>query len=63
MENTDTHNNKVPVAAKVDPAVLDTIVALATDDERTISNTIERLLKSHPKIRRRMSQEEAHAAA
>ena len=42
--------NRVTVAAKVDPAILAAIETLAREEERTVSNTIERLLKESPRV-------------
>lgn len=50
----DSHNeistNKVPLAAKVDPAVLAAVEKLARDDDRSLSNMVERLLKTNPQV-------------
>ena len=50
MENTETNTNKVQLAAKVDPELFETISRLAAEDERSISNMVERLLKRSPQV-------------
>lgn len=50
MENTETNTNKVQIAAKVDPELFEIVSRLAAEDERSMSNMIERLLKRSPQV-------------
>lgn len=61
-QNTE-QNTKIQIAARVDPSVFDAIETIAAKDERTISNTIERLLKESPKISEMLETEAAGAGA
>ena len=63
MENTETSTNKVQIAAKVDPELFDVVSRLATEDERSMSNMIERLLKRSPQVAAMLETEPATAAA
>ena len=47
---TNEQTNRVSVAAKIDPAIFEAVENLAREEERTISNTIERLLKESPRV-------------
>ena len=49
-EQTTEQTVKTQIAAKVDPSIFEAVEKIARDDERTVSNTIERLLRSHPQI-------------
>jgi len=50
MEEQEQKTTKVPVGANIDPAIAAVITTFATEDERSVSNTIERLLKTHPRV-------------
>jgi len=54
MEITETNTNKVQIAAKVDPELFDIVSRLAAEDERSMSNMIERLLKRSPQVQELM---------
>jgi len=60
MENTEPNTNRIQLAAKIDPAVHAAVEQLAAEDERTISNMVERLLKQSPPVKEIL---EAKAAA
>jgi len=61
MENTETNTNKVQIAAKVDPELFEVVSRLATEDERSMSNMIERLLKRSPQVAAMLEMESAAA--
>lgn len=63
MENTEQTNNKIQIGAKVDPAISEAVEFLAKSDERSISNTIERLLRSHPQVQEILESEPAGVPA
>ena len=51
MPNDEQDNtNKVPISAKLDPNVFAAVSRLAVDDDRSLSNMIERLLKRSPEV-------------
>jgi hypothetical protein len=62
MENTESNNNKMPVTAKVDPAVYAAVERLAREDDRSVSNMVERLLKQSPLVSEILNAESAEAA-
>ena len=47
-------NRKVLVGAKVDPLIRDAVEHLANTQDRTVSNVIERILKSSAEVKRGM---------
>lgn len=59
METTEQTTNRVPLAARVDPDVYNAIEQIAKDEERTISSTVERLLKQSPGIRQILDEQAA----
>ena len=61
MEITEQNTNKVQIAAKVDPEIFDAVSRLATEDERSMSNMIERLLKRSPQVAAMLETEPAAA--
>jgi hypothetical protein len=50
MENTEQPGNKVQIAAKVDPELFNILDRFRTEEDRNMSNMIERLLKTHPRV-------------
>jgi hypothetical protein len=62
MESTE-QNTKVQLATRVDPNVSAAIEKIVAEEERTISNTIERLLKTHPRVQEILEAEGATSAA
>ncbi len=63
MENTETNTNKVQIAAKVDPELFEIVSRLAAEDERSMSNMIERLLKRSPQVQEIMETATAGVSA
>jgi hypothetical protein len=57
MENTENDTKKIQIGTRVDPAIAAAIEDIAKADERSISNTIERLLKQSPPIQERLAAE------
>lgn len=47
-------NRKVLVGAKVDPLIRDAVESIANAEDRTVSNVIERILKSSVEVKRGM---------
>jgi hypothetical protein len=58
MENTEQTGNKVQVAAKVDPEIFGIINRFRNEEGRNMSNMIERLLKTHPRVQEVLEAEE-----
>ena len=56
-ENNENENktSKVGMSIYVDSALRDAIVQIAEEEERSVTNTAERLLKANPKVRSRMA--------
>lgn len=50
MDTQETPTTKSPLATRVDPQIFGAVEHIANTEERTISNTIERLLKTHPRV-------------
>lgn len=50
MENTEISTEKLMVAARIDPVLFDVLEQVRISEDRTMSNMIERLLKTHPHI-------------
>lgn len=59
MEQTENETNRVQIGARIDPAIFAAIEDIAKVEERSISNTIERLLKQSPPIVERLAAEAA----
>lgn len=49
-EQHEISTNRVPVTAKLEPAILAAIERLAKNEDRSVSNMIERLLKMSPQV-------------
>ncbi len=63
MDTTEQKNTKVLIGTNVDPAIYDLVVEMAQEEERSLSNTVERLLKTHPRVAERLVAETTGAAA
>jgi len=63
MESTETTNDKVQIAARVDPALFAVIDRFRSEEDRNLSNMIERLLKTHPRIQEVLEAGPATVAA
>lgn len=50
MANTEQNEAKIPAGTNLEPAVHKIVTKLAAEDDRSISNTIERLLKQSPAV-------------
>lgn len=61
MADTEQNTNKIPAGTNLDPRVHAAITKIATDDDRSISNTIERLLKKAPEVQEILESETAAA--
>jgi hypothetical protein len=48
--NTEPTATKIPYSGKLDPAVYAVIDRLRRDEDRPLSNMMERLLKTHPRV-------------
>lgn len=65
MENTEQvteQTTKVPMGTRLDPEIAAAVEKIVAEEERTVSNTIERLLKSHPRVQE-ILEESAGASA
>jgi uncharacterized protein HemY len=63
MENTEQTNDKVQIAARVDANLLAVIDRFRTEEDRNLSNMIERLLKTHPRVQPLLEAEAAGVTA
>lgn len=59
MENTEKENSKIQVSLRMDPAVFGAVADLATREDRSLTNMIERLLKQSPPIQQILESETA----
>lgn len=48
MENENDNERKVTIAVKVSPEVKEKLETMAKEDDRTLSQTAFRLLRTHP---------------
>ena len=64
MANTENNGNtnKVQIGVKVDPDLHAVITQLAAEDDRSLSNMVERLVKQHPQVQELLEQQQAAAA-
>lgn len=63
MANAETTTeNKVMIAARVDADIYAVIDRFRTEEDRNLSNMIERLLKTHPRVQEVLEAETATAA-
>ncbi len=54
MANTDSNEdnrNRIQTGMRLDPAIYEVVERLAREEERSISNMIERLLKQSPQVK------------
>ena len=58
-ETTEQSTTKIQIGAKIDPAVYAAIGQLATEEERSFSNMVERLLKQSPQLKEILEAEVA----
>jgi len=66
MTNTETNteqNTKTQIGARIDPNVAAVIEQIATEEERTTSSVVDRLLKSHPRVAEILDAQPAAATA
>jgi hypothetical protein len=63
MENTEQTNDKVQIAARVDANLFAVIDRFRTEEDRNLSNMIERLLKTHPRVQPLLEAEAAGVTA
>jgi len=54
-------NQKEQIAARVEPDIKAAVERIATNEDRTVSNTIERLIKTHPDVLREVAESGAQA--
>lgn len=62
MEATEQKTTKKFVGASLDPDVHAAVEKIRTEEDRTMSNTIERLLKTHPRVEPILLEAETVAA-
>ena len=63
METTEQTNSKVNVSAKIDATLFTVIERFRAEEDRNLSNMIERLLKTHPRVQAVLEAEPAGASA
>lgn len=61
METNNENTIRVQVGANLDPVVYDAVKGIAEDEDRSVSRTIERLLKTHPRVQPMLETEAAAA--
>ena len=59
MEITEQNTEKVQIAARVDSSLFAVIDKFRSDEDRNMSNMIERLLKTHPRVQEILEQADA----
>jgi hypothetical protein len=62
METTEQITEKVQIAARIDSAVFAVVDRFREEEDRNMSNMIERLLKTHPRVQEVLEAETATAA-
>ena len=62
MEEQEQPNKKIPAGTNLDPAVYAAVDRLRNEEDRPMSNMIERLLKTHPRVAEMLGTEPATAA-
>ena len=50
MENTEQSTNRIQIGAKLEPELLAIVEQIRAEEDRSMSNMVERLLKTHPRI-------------
>ncbi len=63
MENTEQTTDKVQIAARIDASLFTVIDKFRADEDRNMSNMIERLLKTHPRVQEILESQPATAGA
>jgi hypothetical protein len=63
MTDTTKKTGLVLVGAKVEVPIRDIIETIAKAEERTVSKTVARLLKSHPEIKERILENKESKSA
>lgn len=53
-----TREKKVPIGVNVDPAIYQVVSGFAETEDRPMSNMVERLLKTHPRVQEVLAAEE-----
>ncbi len=61
--NTEQNTNKMLVSSKVDPAIYSAISYIAREEDRSVSNVVERLVKQHPRVIELLEAANAETAA
>jgi hypothetical protein len=61
--NNDSNNKKVFVGTSLDPTIFGIVTKFAVDQDRSVSNMVERLLKTHPEVQPLLEGETAGATA
>jgi len=63
MAEQEQKTNKIPVGTNVDPALYAVLDQFRTEEDRPMSNMVERLLKTHPRIEPLLETETSGATA
>jgi hypothetical protein len=63
MADLEQNTNKVQAGVKMDPELFAIVDQFRAEEDRSMSNMIERLLKTHPRIQEVLEAEPATVAA
>jgi hypothetical protein len=63
MADLEQNTNKVQAGVKMDPELFAIVDQFRAEEDRSMSNMIERLLKTHPRIQEVLEAEPASVAA
>ena len=63
MADTEQNTSKVQVGANIDPDIFEVIDRFRSEEDRSLSNMIERLLKTHPRVAAELGAEPAAVSA
>ena len=56
MTENSQNENKVLLGSKVKTIVRDAVETIAREDDRSVSNTVARLLETHPEVQKKISE-------
>ncbi len=62
MEEPETNNVKMQAGTNLEPAIYSAVEKLRVEEDRSMSNMIERLLKTHPRVQTILQSSEAATA-
>ncbi len=62
MEDQEQNNKKIQAGTNLDPTVYAVVERLRIEEDRPMSNMIERLLKTHPRVQPLLERETVAAS-